>query len=350
MRASVIDLVLEPILFHKKGKRNVITGLPKIYYLCPDSMLPSAGIRRLYRHIDLLNKAGFDAAILHVQKGFRRQDMQQVPISYLNDASPESNTVIVIPEGLIHIMEVLQNLPVRRFVIALNWDYVFKNIPDGMDWRTFGIERALVISPAIGHMITWSMGLPCHVLDSSIDHQRYYYDPDLKRPQLSYIKRKGINIDELKRMLGARNNAYINKIKWVGLDGLSEDEYAREIGRSSIFVNISLAEGYPTSCLEAMAAGTVVVAYDSLCGGNILCGKEPEQNCVLAPNGDYLALAYALEPVLKDCIYGRMEKWRSIIVGGLKTAASVTVEREKRSLISFWRKVCWTHNGINSEL
>jgi glycosyltransferase involved in cell wall biosynthesis len=189
-------------------------------------------------------------------------------------------------------------------------------------------------------MITWSMGLPVHILESSIDHQRYNYDPNLKRPQLSYIKRKGINIDQLKRMMAARNSAYINNIKWVGLDGLPEAQYALEIGRSSIFVNLSLAEGYPTSCLEAMAAGTVVVSYDSLCSRTILCGQKAEQNCVLVPNGDYPALAYALEPVLKDCLYGKMEKWRSIIARGLKTAAGVTMEREKRSLISFWRKVC----------
>lgn len=312
-------------------------------------MLPSAGIRRLYRHIDLLDNAGFDAAIFHVQKGFCREDMPPVPISYLNGAAIESDAVVVIPEGLTYIMKVLHGFPFRRFVIALNWDYVFKNIPDGMDWRSFGIERALVISPAIGHLITWSMGLPVHLLESSIDHQRYHYDPGLKQPQLSFIKRKGINIDQLKRMMGARNNAYINNIKWVGLDGLPEDQYALEIGRSSIFLNLSLAEGYPTSCLEAMAAGAVVVSYDSLCSRDILYGQGPAQNCILAPNGDYPALAYALEPVLTDCIEGKMEKWRPIIAGGLKTVAGVTVEREKRSLISFWRKVCGTPNGTHSE-
>lgn len=322
-------------------------GSPRIYYVCPDSRLPSAGIRRLYRHIDMLHTAGFDAAILHVQKGFRREELPPVPISYLNEAAIESNAIVVIPEGFTNIMQILNGLSFRRFVIALNWDYVFKNIPDGTDWRSFGIERALAISPAIGRMIAWSMGLPCHILDSSIDHQRYRYNPAKKRPQLSYIKRKGINIDQLKRMMAARSSTYINKIKWVGLDGLPEDEYAREIGRSSIFVNLSPAEGYPTSCLEAMAAGTVVVGYDSLCSGNILFGEGPEQNCVLAPNGDYRALAYALEPVLKDCVDGEMEKWRSIIAGGRRTAASATVEREKRSLISFWRKVCRTPNGIN---
>jgi hypothetical protein len=98
-----------------------------------------------------------------------------------------------------------------------------------------------------------------------------------------------------------------------------------------------------------MAAGAVVVSYDSLCGRNLLRGQGPEQNCVLAPNGDYPALAYALEPVLKDCIRGKMENWEAIISSGRKTASGVTVESEKRSLISFWRKVCWTHNGTHPE-
>lgn len=315
-------------------------GRSKIYYLCPDTLLPSAGIRRLYRHVALLNNAGFSAAILHMQKGFHRKDLSKVPIEYLDGLTLESDAIVVIPEGLTSVMNALKGHSGRRFVIALNWDYVYKNMPDGMDWRNFNIDGVLVISPTIGRMIAWSMGLPVHLISSGIDHQRYHYNPDIKRPQLAFIKRKGINIDQLKRMIGARNIDYIHKIEWIGLDGLSEDDYAAQICKSAVFVNASLAEGYPTSCLEAMAAGTLVAGYNSVGGRDILCGQGSGQNCILAPNGNYTALAYALEPVLNDLIQGKMENWDALITSGLKITAGIRPENESASLIAFWRKVC----------
>ncbi len=313
--------------------------LSKIYYLCPDTLLPSAGIRRLYRHTHMLCRAGFNAAILHSQGRFKRDDMPPVPIAHLDSVELESSAVVVIPEGLTPLMQSLKDKPFRRFVIALNWDYIFKNLPDGLDWRAFNIERAMVISPAIGKLITWSMELPVHLIDSGIDHQRYPYHPDIKRPQITFIKRKSINIDQLKRLLGARNNNYIQNIKWVGLEGLSEAEYAEEICKSSIFLNASLAEGYPTSCLEAMAAGTLVVGYDSLGGRDMLCGQGPDQNCILVPNGDYTAMAFALEPLLKDLILGNQGRWQKILSNGFKAVAGITPESEKASVIAFWRGI-----------
>lgn len=311
---------------------------PAIYYYCPETKLQSAGIRRIYRHVELLGLNGFDAYILHCQKGFRRSDMPPAPVRYLGQDRLQSNATVVIPEGFPNIMHALQNQSVRRFAIVLNWDYVFKNLPEEKNYGSYGIERVLVISPAIGRMISWSMGLPVNVIRSGINHSLYRYSPECKRPQISFIKRKGIFVDQLKRMLAAHNVDFIKKIRWVGLEGLTEAQYADEICRSAVFLNASLAEGYPTSCLEAMAAGTVVASYDSLGSRDILLGQGPQQNCLLAPNGDYLSMAYSLAPVLKDLINGKMNRWASIMNNGIKTASGVTPEKEEHSLVSFWRE------------
>ena len=42
-----------------------------IYYRCPDKDYPVGGIRVIYRHVDLLNRNGFDAAVLHRLHPFR---------------------------------------------------------------------------------------------------------------------------------------------------------------------------------------------------------------------------------------------------------------------------------------
>lgn len=42
-----------------------------LFFLSPDDNSPVGGIKVLYRHVDILNENGFQAAIVHTKKGFR---------------------------------------------------------------------------------------------------------------------------------------------------------------------------------------------------------------------------------------------------------------------------------------
>jgi hypothetical protein len=311
-----------------------------IYYLCPDIQIPSAGIRRLYRHVTQLNKAGFNAYVLHENIGFQLPDMPPAPLKYMGRIEKDKDAIFVIPEGMPKYMHALKDHPGRRFVIALNWHYVFKTLPDGVDWRQFNIERAIVVSPMIGQMISWSMGLPTHVLASGINYRQYRMDSANKQLRVAFITRKAAQVDHLKRLLGARNPDFTHKLEWMGLHALPQAQYASRIRESAVFLNLSTAEGFPTSCLEAMASGTLVAGYDGVGGRDLLRGHGPDQNCILAPMGDYVSLAYALEPVLQALLDGRFVRWKSILSNALKTSRLASPENERNSLIMFWRGIC----------
>lgn len=309
-----------------------------IYYFCPETPTASAGIRRLRRHVQVLHSAGYPAYILHEKSGNRLPDGPALPTAFLDRIEPDEQAVFVIPEGMPRIMYQLKDHPGRRMVIALSWHYVFSTLPDGLDWRRFNIERVLVVSPVIERMVAWSMGLPVHRLVSGIDHGRYCCRPEEKQAQIAYIKRKAPQIEKLKSLLASRNPDYCRRIKWLALDGLSEDEYAAHIRRSSIFLSISTTEGFPTSCLEAMAAGAVIAGYDGVGGAEMLKGEGAGRNCILAPNGDYLALAHSLEPLLDDVLRNTMDRWRPVITRALETASAFTFSREADALIDFWQR------------
>lgn len=310
-----------------------------IYYLCPDTPIQSAGIRRLYRHVQMLSRNGFDAHILHLQHGFRRPDLSEVSIRYLDGIRFNSGDIVVIPEGCPTVMEALKNQPIRRFAIALNWDYVYKDLQPGSNWRTFNIERVITVSAPIAQMISWAMDLPTHVLSSGIDPDLYYVEPEAKRAHIVYIARKGAHADYLKRMLGSHNLIFRNKFKWIGLHKLSETEYSEEVRKAAVFLNLSMAEGYPTSCLEAMASGALVAGYASMGRGSPLIGEGPGRNCLLAPIGDYISLARALAPLLAEMAAGEMGRWNSILANGINTVSGLTLEAEERALIRFWRNI-----------
>lgn len=311
----------------------------RIFYLCPDTKIQSAGIRRLYRHVAMLSKNGFNAHILHLKHGFYREDMPHVSICHLNRMRFSGRDIVVIPEGCPTVMAALKDQPVRRFAIALNWDYVFKDLEPGMNWRDFNIERVIAVSAPIAEMITWAMGLPTHVLTSSIDRNLYYVEPEVKRPHVVYISRKGFHAEFLRRLLGSRNSFFYNDIKWIGLNNLSETEYAVEIRKAAVFLNLSMAEGFPTSCLEAMASGTLVAGYASMGLDSLLQGEGPGQNCLLAPIGDYISLGQAMEPLITAMAGGEMQQWNKIVGNGIKTVSGLTPDAEEKSVISFWKTV-----------
>jgi glycosyltransferase involved in cell wall biosynthesis len=322
---------------HKKpSKAHRTIEKPRILYFCPDVTVRSAGVRRLYRHVAALKGQGFDAAVLHGKNGFQVPDQPDVQRLFLDRMVPGENDVVVIPEGHPQMMHALRDLACRRFVLALNWDYVFRTLPDHMDWRTFKIERVLVVSPFIGQMISWAMRLPIHLIDSSIDTKLYYYDPQHKQPQVAYIQRKAACIDPLRRILEARNRAYTEKICWQPLADLQEAEYAAQVRAASIFLNLSMAEGFPTSCVEAMAAGTIVAGFDGVGGRELLQNGE---NCLLAPSGDYVTLAYMLAPLLDKLLNGGIASVQPLRDKAFQTAATLTPDGETRSLVQFWQSV-----------
>jgi hypothetical protein len=306
-----------------------------ILYHCPDIQMKCAGMSRLYHHVNILVKHGFDAAILHANKGFVLDDQPSVPIQY---AQIQEGDIVVIPESYPSIMHEIRNYPIRRFAIALSWSYLFETLPDDFDWRHFNIERAIVVSPFIGKLIQWSMNIPCHLITAGLNHSLYFQENSPKEPWIAFIQRKGAMVPYLKRILKARNSDFVNKIKWIPLQYLSEKDYAAIIRKSTIFLNLSTAEGLVSSCLKAMKCGTLVAGFDSIGGVDLLKGSGPDQNSILAQTGDYVSLAYQLEPLLNDMIANQLNAWYPIILNSIQTSQPFTIDAEEKSLIKFWKQ------------
>ena len=57
-----------------------------VYYLCPDIKTPVGGIRVIYRHVDILNRYGIPAYVVHKTLGFRVDWFKNdTPIVYWRD-------------------------------------------------------------------------------------------------------------------------------------------------------------------------------------------------------------------------------------------------------------------------
>ena len=79
--------------------------MPKIFYFCPKPKAPSGGVRVIYRHVDLLNRAGFEVFIVHlgVWKKYRYPwvETKNIPIVYvrhIKNLKIGKNDFFVFPE------------------------------------------------------------------------------------------------------------------------------------------------------------------------------------------------------------------------------------------------------------
>jgi glycosyltransferase involved in cell wall biosynthesis len=314
--------------------------MPTIFYFCPDSPLQSAGIRTLYRHVAHLVKHGFAAAILHKDAPFRMPDSEEVPVRHL--ATPGTlgtGDIVVIPEGFPALMEPLRHKPVRRIAICQNWAYVYPLLPMGKDWRSFNIERVLTYPQLMGDYLAWAMGLPVHVFDWGVRGDLFCFRPEEKTAQIAYIKRKERNIEVFRRLLYSRNPDFINRIRWLAMDKLTQSEYARELRRSLVFVSLSSTEGLYAPYLEAMRSGTIVAGYNAVGAKQALVGTGPRQNCICAENEDYFSLGMQFEPLLQGILRGDVSAWQPVIQNALDYSSQFTLEREERSVVAIWRAI-----------
>lgn len=309
-----------------------------IYYFCPDQKIKSSGIRLLYRHVQLLNKNGIRAAILHTQEGFYREDLPAVPIAALCALPPFfSDDIVVIPEGFPVFMEFFKNSPLRCVVIALSWAYIYSTLSEKIDWRNYNIECVLTNSLFTKEFVSWAMALPTHYFVTGIDSTLYYRSE--KSLRIVYIERKKDQCDELRKALYSHDPRNMELFTWEGLEGLNESEYAAKVRGSTLFLNLSHAEGFPLTMLEAMQAETIVAGYNGVGGQKELIGQGKKQNCILAENLDYVTLAKKMAPLLADLAKGEGKKWEFLIANGLSLSARYTLEKEEASIIAVWKEI-----------
>src|SRR5579862_2294830 len=74
----------------------------RVLALCPDLPEPAGGVRKIYRHVDLLNANGINALVVHDQPGFVcRWFDHQTPVTSRREISLQHATdLIVVPEIL----------------------------------------------------------------------------------------------------------------------------------------------------------------------------------------------------------------------------------------------------------
>ena|SRR5258705_3259523 len=309
--------------------------MARILYLSHDNPRPSGGVRTLYRHVEILKKAGFDAYVVQHQKGFRMSWFRsEAPVLYAQDGlalNPEDWAVI--PEDHTRGLEGLRNVGCRKAIFCQGHYQIFECIPPTASWSDYGATAALVSSIPIRDFVRSVFDIEPAYIPLSLDLDLFRPAAGPRELQLAFMPRKGAQHLRMVQALIHHRAPDLEDIPWIAIDGFSEAEVAAILGRSAFFLATGFREGFGLPPLEAMACGAMVVGFRA--GGGAEYARQ--DNGFWVTNEDTLALADKLIELLRAYRKGNAEAlWNSVRAAGLATAARYTRDAEAKRVIEFW--------------
>lgn len=303
----------------------------RILYECLDLEIPAGGMRRLYRHVEVLRKHGFDARMLHHNPTYKNPWFSSTALVdyWTEDYEFFTDDVLVIPEGHVKTMRASMTLPCRRLVIALNWANIFRNARVGEDWRTFGITHAIAGSVYEHDFILSTMGIESATIVSGIDSELFAPAKE-KRCMITYMPRKNPDYVHLIMAVFRAKFPQYSSIPFVPMEMLPHAEVSAIFAESAIFLAHTFPEGLSRKTLEAMACGNIVVGFAG--HGSLEC-MDHGRNCYLAADGDVLRAAELLSVAVQDFLEHRSGAMQQEAIA---TAHRYSLEREEEAVVRFW--------------
>jgi len=304
-------------------------GPATIYYLCPDYSVPSGGIRAIYRHVDLLNAAGHEAAVLHHKDGYACRWFEH-DTRVLGAPSVRLSTadVLVVPEIYAPFLDELPHGP-RLVAFNQNAYLTFDRVPDDRPVAYDRFAAALTVSDDSAEYLRFAFpGLRVAVASNAIDPSVFHpaAEPPGRRIAVMPRKRPG-DAAQVLRLLGDRLRGW----EVTTIAGGSEREVAAAMRSSSIFLAFGLQEGFGLPPAEAMASGCYVIGFPGFGGREIF---DPAFSRPIE-DGDVLAFARAVAETLDTFERDPGEIHRSGMAGAEHVRRTYPLERQRTELIDF---------------
>jgi hypothetical protein len=311
-------------------------GDRRIIFILEPFPFPSGGVATIYRHVEILARAGLAACVALPQKPKIDFYQTTAPLlihgGSLQALQVRSTDIFVIPEGFSNYAKALMQTPAKRLMFCQNQYYLPFTIDTGTGIAEFGVHGIMTSSIAVQKFFSDVYRI------SDLPVIPYAIDPKLfamrdKRRQIAFMPRKLPDDANFIAATFKRRHPRHAGVPWAQIDGLSQAEAARRLGESAVFLSLSDKESFGLPPLEAMACGCLVAGYHGDGGREYMT----PQNGWWAETGDWKACADGLASALELLDEGgsALEERRR--------AATQTVERYSPSrleaaLLAFWRR------------
>ena len=300
-----------------------------IYYYGEEYDLPSGGNWALYRHVDVLNAAGLEAAMLHKHADFRLSWFENTTrVLSFEEVEPGAGDIVVIPGHRVRFLDRL--FPKARKVILNQGAYMtltqYKTGYTG-DCNYDNAIAAIVTSEDTRQYLSYVFpDMPIHRVFYGIDPKLFYYDPALKKDQIVFSGVKDQNTaTQVVWMLRRRGLT----MDIVSVKDVNHEQVAAAFRESRMYLNFCIPEGFGLPPAEAMACGCQVVGWNGIGGAEFF--KEPYA----------LPLDYSDVKGYVDAVEGLLEGRITLDVQGASAFIHqhYSPETERESLVAAWNEI-----------
>lgn len=315
-----------------------------LFFLVPDWDIPSAGVRKLYKDVEALNQGGISAVVLHERPDFRITWFRHnVPVcSFTNAAISLQKDILVIPE--IYGPQISQIAPgAKRVVYNQNSQNTFLGSDPAATIAAYRDPSVLAILAASERDEVY---LKSAFPEKKVFPIRYSVDPGLfyfqveKKRQIAYMGHKRREeIVQVTNLLTLRGK--LQGFELVPIENRTEEECARILRESQIFLSFSHPEGFSLVACEALASGCCVVGYFD----RLLFREFEPYVCCPVPVGDILGFVESVENLvswLSDKVPAE-DPLQYVQEIGLQASQFVhrefSPEKEQRRTLEIWERI-----------
>lgn len=310
-----------------------------IYLYCPDDNAANGGIQKIYRHADVLNRSGFEAAVVHLTPGFRctwfRTDTRVV---YAGTVRPQPHDVIVATE--VFGPQIARTAPgIRKVIFNQNCYNTFLNYPidassDETPYLHPDIVATITVSEDGVRYLTHAFpNAKVMRIRPGIDRALFFPQADKKR-QIAFMPRRQAEharqVFNILKFRGALAGFEIAEIS-----NLSHEEAAKRLRESALFFSFSAIEGFGLPPAEAMAAACVTIGYHGRGGKEFF---RPEFSWPVE-FGDIEFYARTAETVLNQYRHDPAPLIRKAATASAFIGENYSLENEDADIIGCWRQI-----------
>jgi len=281
-----------------------------IYFLTPENNKPSGGVKVIYRHTDILNRNGIDAAVLHQKRGFRAAWFENTTrIVYLQDTQIGAADYLAVPEvygpNIVNIGKLLNIDPgVKKAIINQGcyntfFGYSLETLCSGGLSTPYTMHDEFVAAIVVSensreYLRHLSAGLRIFRIHNSINPELFTFSPPARK-QICFCPDKHLE-DAIQVLAMLQLRGAICGYTIVPITGMHEQQVADVMRDSSFFLSTTYHEGFGLPAAEAMASGCIVIGYDGM-GGREYFNDEYSYP---VPLGDIVNFATVAERVIRQ--------------------------------------------------
>ena len=314
--------------------------MTRVFFRCPEDSHPVGGIKKLYDHVDVLNKNNIEAYILHFDETgtFRCTWFpNQTKITY-DKTQIQEHDIVVFPEIYNH--HVFDLVPkCKKVIFNQNTYNTFKPYGTINENTIFNYDNpdvvgVIVVSEDNKRYLESFLKNKIHRVHISIDFDKFFPITE-KKKQCCYMPRKNKqDVDQVISILKLRGN--LKDYNFVAIENMTEEELIKTYQESEIFLSFSQSEGCAAPPIEAIACGCIVVGYHGMGCREYL---RRENYCYPVEHEDIIGFVKTTERVVKllkeypQTMQSEVKKAHSFIT------SKYTKEREEADILEFWNEV-----------